>query len=89
MLTANGSTLRDRWSVTGTTWRRTVRTGGLTRLTAAVTGLDDTGPVTVGWGCVQPTVTITRPTTAAYELVGQPSNPRRFVAQVKVTGPLR
>jgi hypothetical protein len=88
VLTADGSaSLRDRWSVTGTRWTRTVRTAGLSRLTGAVTGLDATGPVKVGWGCVNPSIQLTRPTTAAYQLVGLPTAPRRFIAQVKVTGP--
>ena len=87
VLTANGSNLRDRWSVTGSSWTRTVRTAGLTRLTGAVTGLDATGPVKVGWGCVNPSIQITRPTTASYQLVGLPTAPRRFITQVKVTGP--
>ena len=87
VLTANGSNLQNRWSVTGTEWTRTVRTAGLTRLTGAVTGLDATGPVKVGWGCVNPSIQITRPTTASYQPVGLPTAPRRFITQVKVTGP--
>ncbi|MFN8077085.1 MAG: VWA domain-containing protein [Kineosporiaceae bacterium] len=88
VLTANASgVLVNRWSSISSSWTRTVRTSGLGRIVVAVTGLDQTGPVAVGWGCVQPTVTITRPTTAAFEIVGLPSAPRRFIAQVKVTGP--
>jgi von Willebrand factor type A domain-containing protein len=87
VLTANGTALKNRWSATGSQWTRTVRTAGLSRLTGAVTGLDDTGPVKVGWGCVNPSVAVARPTTSAFELVGLPSAPRRFVVQAKVTGP--
>lgn len=88
VMTSNGSNvLVNRWSSIASSWTRTVRTAGLGRVVAAVTGLDQTGTVNVGWGCVQPTLQITRPTTAAFEIVGLPSAPRRFITQVKVTGP--
>lgn len=88
VLTATAAGLRDRWSaITSGVWTRTVATVGLTSLTGAVSGLSDTGSVKVGYGCVTPTISIERPTTAAFEMVGTPAKPRRFIVQVKVTGP--
>ena len=88
VMTATAAGLRDRWSaITSGVWTRTVATAGLTSLTGAVSGLSDTGSVKVGYGCVTPSISIERPTTAAFEMVGTPAKPRRFIVQVKVTGP--
>jgi hypothetical protein len=86
VMTVDGGNLTSKATATGTTWARTVRTDNLDRIVGVVTSVDQTGSVTVGRGCVTPTVTIKRPTTSAYAMVGTASNPRKFIVRLHVTG---
>ena len=86
VMTVDGGNLTSRATATGTTWARTVRTTDLDRIVGVVTSVDQTGSVTVGRGCVTPTVQIKRPTTSAYAMVGTASNPRKFIVRLHVTG---
>src|SRR5262245_61624097 len=85
-MTVDGGNLTSRATATGTTWARTVRTTDLDRIVGVVTSVDQTGSVTVGRGCVTPTVEIKRPTTSAFAMVGTASNPRKFIVRLHVTG---
>ncbi len=72
------------WESTGTQWSRTIRTDGLDRLALLVVGRESAGTVDVTAGCVDPSVTITSPTTAAFASVGTADNPRSFITRLSV-----
>ncbi|MDQ3956185.1 MAG: VWA domain-containing protein [Actinomycetota bacterium] len=84
VLTVDGGVLDSRATSRGLTWARTVRTADLDRIVGVVTSIDQSGLVDVGRGCVTPTVSIERPTTAAVAKVGTAENPRKFIVRVAV-----
>jgi len=86
MTVDSGGNLQKRWTSYSNNWARTVRTSGLSRVVGVVTAIDDSGNVTVGRGCVTPTINIKNPTSAQFEMVGTADNPRNFITRVKVTG---
>ncbi|MBA2578819.1 MAG: cell wall-binding repeat-containing protein, partial [Euzebyaceae bacterium] len=86
VVTVDGGNLMNRWTSQSATWARTVRTADLDRIAGVVTSVDQSGPVTVGRGCVTPTINIARPTTAAYAIAGRASAPRRFIVRAEVRG---
>ena len=47
---------------------------------------DRSGTVDVGRGCVDPTLIIKSPTTAAAEMVGNANNPRKMIVRLRVQG---
>ncbi|MCA9198851.1 MAG: VWA domain-containing protein, partial [Planctomycetales bacterium] len=86
VMTVDGGNLVDRWTSYSNQWARTVRTADLDRIVGVVTSTGSSGTVDVGHGCVQPTLNIKSPTSAAFEMVGRADNPRTFIVRVDVTG---
>jgi len=87
VMTVDEGTLEDRWTSHSSEWARTVYSGDLDRVVGVVTALDQANQVDLGYGCVPaPTVTIKRPTSTAFDLVGAASNPRNFVVRLAVEG---
>lgn len=86
MTVDNVGNLQKRWTSYSKTWARTVRTSGLSRLVGVISAIDDSGSVTLGQGCVTPSLVIKRPTFATFEMVGNADNPRNFLVRLKVTG---
>lgn len=87
VMTVDGGTLRDRWTSRSIDWSRTVYSKNLDRVVGVITAIDQGGIVDLGYGCVpNPTLTIKRPTSTAFELVGTASTPRNFVARLEVEG---
>jgi Mg-chelatase subunit ChlD len=87
VLTTTGSTLTERVTAGGDEYRTTVLAGDLDRVVGVVTALSATGTVDVRSGCTVPTITVERPTTAAFAVVGAAADPRRLIARVDVNGP--
>ncbi len=87
VLSQDASTLRDRWTSYATEWARTVRTEDIDSTVGVVSAVDNAGTVDVSSGCVQPTLNIARPTTAAFATVGSADDPRRFIVRLEVRGP--
>ena len=85
-MTVDGGNLQKRWTSYGTSWSRTVRSADLDRVVGVVTAVDDSGTVDIGRGCVQPTVNIKDPTSAAFAMVGLADNPRQFITRLDVRG---
>lgn len=87
VMTVDGGTLQDRWTSHSSEWSRTVYSQNLDRVVGVITAIDQSGQLDLGYGCVPtPTLTIKRPTSTAFELVGTTSNPRNFVARLDVEG---
>ena len=86
VMTVDGGNLIDRWTSFSDQWARTVRTADLDRAVGVVTAVDQSGTVDVGRGCVDPTLIIKNPTTAAEEMVGKAANPRKFIVRLRVQG---
>ncbi|HYF63491.1 MAG TPA: vWA domain-containing protein, partial [Herpetosiphonaceae bacterium] len=86
VMTVDGGALQKRWTSKSGSWSRTVRSQDLDRVVGVVSALDDAGTVDVGRGCVTPTLSIKNPTSAAFEMVGLPANPRMFIVRLAVKG---
>ena len=87
VLSQDASTLVDRWTSYATDWSRTVRSEDIDQAVGVVSAVDNSGTVDVSSGCVQPTLNIARPTTAAFATVGTADDPRRFIVRLEVRGP--
>jgi hypothetical protein len=66
MTVDTGGSLQKRWTSYSSSWARTVRTSGLSRVVGVVSAIDDSGNVTVGRGCVTPSINIKNPTSAQF-----------------------
>ncbi|MDQ3973328.1 MAG: VWA domain-containing protein, partial [Actinomycetota bacterium] len=84
-ISVEGGVAGDRWTSVDSSWARAVPTDGADRVVGVITGLDETANVDVDWGCAQPTVQVTLPTTNALAYAGLASDPRRFIVRVEVT----
>ena len=86
VLTADGGSLQDRWTVYATDFARTVRGVDLDRIVGAVSAFDQSGNVSVSHGCVDPSIDIKRPSTSNFIMVGNADNPRSFIVRLSVEG---
>ncbi|MEE8600096.1 cell wall-binding repeat-containing protein [Euzebya tangerina] len=77
--------LDQRWSADGTEWSRAVPTDGADAVIGVITTDDAATVAATNWGCAQPEVEVTLPTTTATAFAGLASDPRRFIARVEVT----
>ncbi|MCA9866121.1 MAG: VWA domain-containing protein [Anaerolineales bacterium] len=86
VMTVDGGVLQNRWTSWSNNWARTVRTADLDRAVGIVSAVDQSGTVDVGRGCVDPTLIIKSPTSAAAEMVGNANNPRKMIVRLRVQG---
>ena len=86
VLTENGGSLKDRWTVYATDFARTVRGVDLDRIVGVVTAFDQSGNVNISHGCVDPSIDIKSPSTSSFIMVGNADNPRSFVVRLSVEG---
>jgi hypothetical protein len=87
VLTVGDDQLVQRWTTRSSAFHRTVHTADLDSVFGIVSAYDQPGAVDITSGCVDPTIEITRPTTAAFATVGRADNPRNLVVRVRVEGP--